>query len=237
MKNQINQKTRRVKRGPESQEMPINDTPSNASADRMGIAIVIGSLLLAAGTAGVGTYYGVTSIQSAFRQPPIDWLHCILMAALIVVSLLVARSIAWLGLFGAIAQASRMGGWNTVEAIGRSAPKLRKLLPGGTPWLSTALVQSLVNRGQYKEAIVRAEEEWARTSNDAKQRQTLGTICFTAAIAKQGEGEIKASQLWNERSIEILNKSLEELSKPPKGMVAKVLATQSEQSAANCARN
>ena len=79
MKNQMNPKARRVKRGPESQEMPVNDAPSNVSADQLGIAILIGSQLLAACTLGIGTYYAVTSINSAVKHPPIDWLHCVLM--------------------------------------------------------------------------------------------------------------------------------------------------------------
>lgn len=116
-----------------------------------------------------------------------------------------------------------------VETVGQKGPMLRKLLPGGSAWLTTALVQSQVNRGQYDAALAASQGEWDFYSKDEKQRTNLGTLAFTAGLAQQGLGNIKESQVWNERAIEILNKSLEQLSQPQKGLVAKLASTQSEQ--------
>jgi len=104
-----------------------------------------------------------------------------------------------------------------------------KLYPGGTAWLATALVQSLVNRGQYEAALAAADEEWHRSGSNDKQAQNLGTLCFAAGVAKQAQSDWKQAQAWNERAIGVLNKAMEQAQKPQKGIMAKVAATQAPQ--------
>ncbi|MFN8553500.1 MAG: tetratricopeptide repeat protein [Candidatus Obscuribacterales bacterium] len=230
MKNQMKQQQKRTKRvGPESSAMPVNTAESNSRGDQLSTALLFGLLVVSVVVLSGGLYWGITNFHSAFSAKPIDWLQCVVSAIVIVASFLVARSIAWMSMFGSIALASRMGAWKMVETIGSKGPWLRKVLPGGSPWLTTALVQSQVNRGQYEAALAASQSEWDFYVNDEKQKTNLGTIAFTAGLAQQGLGNIKESQMWNERAIEILNKSLDQLSKPQKGLVARFAAPQSEQ--------
>ncbi|MBS1956442.1 MAG: hypothetical protein JST89_19805 [Cyanobacteria bacterium SZAS-4] len=229
-KGQGKQQGRRVQRGvSEAGVMPVNTAESNARGDQLSTALLFGSLLLALAVIVGGVYWGITSFDAAYKSQPIDWLHCIVSSLVIVGSFFLARSIAWLAMFGTIALASRMGAWKMVETVGQKGPLLRKVLPGGSPWLTTALVQSQVNRGQYDAALAACQSEWDFYSADEKQRTNLGTLAFTAGLAQQGLNNIKESQVWNERAIEILNKSLEQLSQPQKGLVAKFASTQSDQ--------
>jgi tetratricopeptide (TPR) repeat protein len=191
--------------------------------------MLVGLLVLAAATLVGGLYYAITGFHAGWTHVPLDYMGCLGAFAILALSVLVARAIASLSFFGTVALATRMGAWKTVEAIGSKAPQLKRVLPGGTSWLSTAHVQSICNRGLYKETIEAAQSEWDRSSNDPKQYQHLGTICFTAGIASQGLGDIKQSHAWNERALDILNKCAEELAKPAKGFVAKQMAPQTEQ--------
>jgi len=230
MKNQMKQQQKRTKRvGPESSAMPVNTAESNSRGDQLSTALLFGLLVVSVVVLSGGLYWGITNFHSAFSAKPIDWLQCVVSSIVIVASFLVARSIAWMSMFGSIALASRMGAWKMVETVGSKGPWLRKVLPGGSPWLTTALVQSQVNRGQYEAALAASQSEWDFYVNDEKQKTNLGTIAFTAGLAQQGLGNIRESQMWNERAIEILNKSLEQLSKPQKGLVARFAAPQSEQ--------
>ncbi len=134
-----------------------------------------------------------------------------------------------MSVFGPVLLGSRMGAWQSLETFCRKGMPLSRIQPGGSSLLSTALVQSLVNRGQYEAALSAADAEWAKSGNDDRQAQNLGTMCFAAGVAKQAQSDLKQAQVWNERAIGVLNKSLEQLQKPPKGFMAKLQATQSDQ--------
>jgi tetratricopeptide (TPR) repeat protein len=144
-------------------------------------------------------------------------------------SVLAARAVLWMSVFGPVILGSRMGSWQSLETFCRKGMALSAIQPGGSALLSTALVQSLVNRGQYEAALSAAESEWARSGSDDRQAQNLGTMCFAAGVAKQAQSDLKQAQLWNERAISVLNKSMEQLQKPPKGLMAKLQASQSGQ--------
>ena len=229
MKNSIKSQGKQKKRGPESASIPVDTTPSNAKGDQLSMALLIGLLVLATAILGFGLFWSIQEFHAGFNQHPLDWGKCAVAFVALVLSILAARSIASISFFGSVALASRMGAWKTVEAIGLKSGQLRKLIPGGTTWLTTAYLQTLVSRGRYKEAIAASQSEWERSSEDPKQIQYLGTVCYTAGIATQADGDLKQSQLWNERAVEILNKCIEQLGKPPKGMLAKLTAPQSEQ--------
>ncbi|CAN5644086.1 hypothetical protein BH10CYA1_BH10CYA1_14140 [soil metagenome] len=230
MKGQGKQQGRRVQRGgPQTGVMPVNSDESNPRGDQLSTALLFASLVLAIAILAGGVFWGVTTFHNAFTASPIEWVQCIVSSVVIVISGLVARSCVSLGIFGTIALASRMGSWKMVENVASKGPWVRKVLPGGSIMLTTTLVQSQVNRGQYDAALAAAQAEWDLYSKDEKERNRLGTVAFTAGLAQQGLGNIKESQMWNERAIEILNKSLEQLSQPQKGIAAKLMATQADQ--------
>lgn len=222
-------KSKRVQKtvGP-AQSLPVSTTESNAAGDKLALLVLFGLLAIAAGTMIAGIIYGIHGISAA-TQPPIDWTKLVISLLVAVASAFAARSIAGLSLFGAVMLASKQGAWKSLEQISSKSLGYKRVLPGGTAWLSTALVQSLVNRGQYTQASEIAQSEWNQCGDNEKQKQGLGTLCFAAGVAKQGEGDMKQSQLWNERAIATLEKSLEELKQPPKGVMARLASTQSSQ--------
>lgn len=209
------------------QEIPVNDTPSNAKGDNMALGLFCALLIASATTLGGGAYFTTTRFMAAINSTPIDYGSAITMTLLLTVVFLVARSLFWLSFFGPVMLASRIGAWKTCETMCTRAIKLPKTLSRGSSWAAVALVQSLVGRGQYKEAINIAEQEWTRSGEDPKQVQNLGPLCVAVGIATQIENDTKESLKWNERAINCLTRSYEDLLKPKGGVFSKAMSTQS----------
>ena len=222
-------KVRKVKHIGGSQALPVNDAPSNEAGDRLTYGVLFGLLLVAVATAVGALIWGVIGVVEASHMHPVDWMKLVLSVMIGASSVWVARSIAGLSLFGSVMIASKKGAWKALEAIGTKGCDYRRFLPGGASWMSTAVVQSYVSRGQYKKPIDLAQREWDLCGDDDKQRQNLGTLCFAAGLANQGDGDMKQCQMWNDRAIDTMKKALEQLKQPPKGMMAKLAATQSPQ--------
>ncbi|MBX3073008.1 hypothetical protein KF728_13485 [Candidatus Obscuribacterales bacterium] len=214
-------------------ELPVNDAPSNSKGDNMSLGLFFALLILSAITLGLGVYFSASKFMTAVNASPTDWSTVIGMTILLTATLLVARALFWLAFFGPVMLASRMGAWSTAEAMCRRAIKLPDTLSRGSSWASVALVQSLVTRGQYREAIDAAEKEWDKSNKDSRQLQNLGPLCVTVGIASQVEPDVKDSQRsaeslkWNERGVECLNQVLEQMEKPKKGLFSKAMAPQS----------
>lgn len=214
-------------------ELPVNDAPSNSKGDNMSLGLFFALLIASAATLGLGVYFSATKFMAAVNATPTDWTTVIGMTILLTGALLVARALFWLAFFGPVMLASRMGAWSTAEAMCRRAIKLPDTLSRGSSWASVALVQSLVTRGKYREAIDAAEKEWDKSNKDPRQLQNLGPLCVTVGIASQVEPDVKDSQRsaeslkWNERGVECLNQVLEQMDKPKKGLFQKAMAPQS----------
>jgi len=184
------------------------------------LVVAAGAVLLGGG------FYSVTTFQGAITASPLDWGKLILATVSLAAALLLARALFVFSFFGAIMLGTKMGAYKSVESNCKRVMTLPSFLSKGTAWASLALVQSLVGRGQYKEALEVAETEWNRTGEDAREAQNMGPICVTAAIASQVENDHKAAQEWNNRGIAALNKSLELLKNPKKGLLEKLAASQ-----------
>lgn len=223
--------TRRVKQKFDSPAIPVNDAPSNARGDLFAGLAFFGLLGLAVCLVFGGGIFCSTLFIQSLTKSPIDWFGALIMALSVVASVFVARNLTWLAFFASTMIAARMAAWKTLESVTRRALKLYKVLPNGSAWASAALVQSLVNRGIYEEALNLAELEWERTGTDAKQAQNLGPMCFAAGIATQAGGDLKTTMKWNERAITALNNCLEQLAKPPKGFFAKAASSQGSEMA------
>lgn len=211
------------------QEIPVNDAPSNEQGDKFAFALFLGLLTLSAVILGGGLYWSASNLAHDFRQPPYDWVNAGIMVLTLVLALLVARALLWFSVLGPIILGTRMNAWRSLDAFAQKGMVVAKIQPGGSAWLSTALVQSLVNRGQYDEAIAAANAEWERSGSIDRYAQNLGTLCFAAGIAEQAKSDLKKAQTWNERAIGVLNKSMEQMLQPKKGIMAKVAAQQSDQ--------
>lgn len=210
-------------------ELPINTAASNQTGDRLALATTIGLMILSAGIFGGGVYFSTVRFLQAVTTSPIDYVSCVLMTGLLFISLLVSRNLLWLSFFGTVMLSAKMGAWKSLEGTSRRALKFHKYLPNGSAWASLALTQSLASRGMFKDAIQLADEEWERNGEKPAQAHNMGPICVTAAISHQSEGDMSKTILWNERAIATLNKSLEEMTKSKKGLLAWAQAPQSEQ--------
>jgi len=206
--------------------MPVNTAESNKRGDQYASLTTVGLIVAAIAVLVGGGLYSIAGFQAAITASPLDWFKLILVTLTLVASLMIARALFVFSFFGAIMLGTRMGAWKSVEDNCKRVMKLPSFLSKGTAWASLALVQSLVGRGQYKEALEVAETEWNRTGEDAREAQNMGPICVTAAIASQVESDQKAAQEWNNRGIAALNKSLELLAKPKKGPIEKLAASQ-----------
>ena len=219
-------KKRHEMRG-QAPELPINEAESNKLGDRICTGLSLGLIAAAVAMLVGGLYWGGSNFVQAVTAKPPEIASAIIMAGLCVVSVFAARSLFWMSFFGSIMLASRMNAWKTVESVGRRALKLHKYIPNGSGWASMALVQSLVGRGQFDEAIAVADDEWERSHEDEKQLQNLGPLCAAVGIAHQVKGDLKQTMTWNERAISALTASLEQLAKPQKGLLASATASQS----------
>jgi hypothetical protein len=218
---------RKITKAPKQQAMPVNDTPSNAKGDNMALGLFFALMIASATTLLSGVYISSSRFVQAINSTPIDYGTAFTMTLLLTVTFIVARSLFWLAFFGPVMLASKIGAWNTCESLSRRAIRLPKSLSRGSSWAAVALVQSLVGRGRFREAIDLAGEEWARSGEDAKQVQNLGPLCVAVGIAAQVENDMKESLQWNERAISCLTQSYDDLQKPKSGVFAKAMGTQS----------
>jgi hypothetical protein len=212
----------------ETPAMPVNTAESNAKGDMYATAMTYGLIAASVAVLIGGSYYAITGFQSSLVSTPINWPNIVWMTLVLVATLLLARSLFWLSMFGAVMLATRMGAWKSLETTCKRVMKLPPTLSRGTSWASLALLQSLVTRGQYKEALEVADTEWTRSGENPKEAQNMGPLCVTAGIASQVENDTKAAMEWNNRAIAALNKSMEQLQKPNKGLLEKLAATQAK---------
>lgn len=212
---------------PKTADLPVNEAPSNVKGDNMAMGLFFAINLAAAASLVGGAYYSSTGFMRAINASPMDWITMVIMTLILTATFFVVRSLFWLSFFATVMLSSKFGAWNTCEKICRQAIKLPPTLSRGSSWAAVALVQNLVGRGKFRDAVNVAEEEWTRSGQDSRQVQNLGPLCVAAGIASQVEDDSKESLKWNERGVECLNKSYEDLTQPKKGMMAKALAPQS----------
>lgn len=227
--NNASQK-RVIKQSSQSRDLPVNDTPSNTTGDKLSVALFFALFGSALAICGFGFYYSISRFSLALTTTPVDLWNCLFMTLVLAASLMVARMLYWLAFFGSVLLASRIGGWNSAETICRQAIKFAKLVPNGSGWAAVSLVQSLIGRGQFEEAIAVAEAEWERNGDNEKQAMNLGPMCVAAGMAHQATGDFKQASAWNDRGISALTKILEQAeNKEAKGFFAKAARMQASQ--------
>src|ERR1700684_2340450 len=145
--------SKKVTRRVQAPEIPVNDAPSNQSGDRLALLAFVGILVLALGLLVGGSYWGGTGLITAFAHQPYNWINGAIMIVTIVASVLAARALLWLSVFGPILLSTRMAAWKSTELSASKGMVISRLYPGGSAWLTTALVQRLVTRGQYDAAL------------------------------------------------------------------------------------
>lgn len=207
----------------------INTAQSNEQGDHLVTTASFGVLFLAAAAIVGGGYWSFTHFMSAFTSTGVQWTNLICSTVALAFTFIVARALLWLSFFGAAMLAAKLRAWKTLEIVTRRAIRFHKFIPNGSAWAATLLVQSLLGRGEYKEVLQVAEDEWKRSGEVKAQAQHVGPLCTAAATACQSQSDFKSSLIWNDRAIARINNVLEELAKPKKNILAKVSAVQAEQ--------
>ena len=211
----------RVMKKPKGQEeLPINESPSNEKWDKLGYTMFGGLLLMAIIMVAGGIYYSTSGFMTAVSANPIDWVGCTIMTLMLAVSILAGRALVNMAFYGTVMLSAKFGGWKASESIAQFATKYKFL--NGSGWASTSLVQSLISRGKFDEAIEIAEAEWERSGGNEKQLQNLGPLCAACSMAYQVTGNRKKIAVWSERAIESLTKMLELAEGNNRGLVGHV---------------
>lgn len=207
-------RTKTVLQGPKGggkrPELPVNKTESNASADKQSMvlfsALAAGTVLLFA----TALVWGASLIVGGITASP-NWIAILSGFVIVSTSIFIVRSLAWLSFFASIMYAFKSGAWKTQEHLCRVAARWWRFFPGGGSTAATLLVQSLVNRGEFEEALSVGEEQFQIHAGNPKAAQNLAGMYVTLGMAAQMRGESKSSISWNERAIEALLASIEEL--------------------------
>lgn len=192
-------------------DLKLDSEPSNAIADRNAQLIHIGAALLAALIVGGGLYWGVVLVMAGWNHGHILWPQAVSGAAAIGVSIFLARSLSWMCYFAAIMYAFKTHAFESLERLCRSAIKRWKIFPGGASTAALMLVQSLVSRGKFDEAIEIGEQQWTAHGHNPKFNESLAPMYTALGMAFQVKGELKDSIKWTDRGIEALQRSLDEL--------------------------
>lgn len=229
-----NREKPKVKKLTQAQMPPVNTAPSNEVGDRYATALFYSVQALSVIILFGGIAYTSTNMMRALSVQPIDWMMCVWMTLALTLTLLFARTLSWMGVLGAVLLAQKLTAWKSQEEICNKAQKLRKLMPSGAAWSAMVLAQSLATRGQYKEAAEVAEAEWKRNGDSDKNDQTVGQVCSIASFTYQMEGDWKNVLIWNDRTITVLGRAVENLKKPKKGIMANALSAQSGQYIGQC---
>jgi tetratricopeptide (TPR) repeat protein len=220
-------KTMGAQRG-KKPEYPIHTADSNAAVDGQARLLHLGLACLAVVlTVGILVWSG-GQIFSATTSHPFGWAQLVVGILGLGVSFLVGRSLGWLSFFGPIMLAAKNKAWASQESLCRKAISLSKFFPAGGSTAALLLVQSLVSRGQFDEALAIGEEQYEKGAKSGKLDENLAPLYSSLAMANQMRGDFKQSILWSDRSIESFSKALENFS-TKKTIVAKIASLQGPQ--------
>lgn len=195
------------------QDFPLNTSASNALGDKK-VYILHYILLVVTVIACLALiYWGGAEIYNGAYRHPIAWWDEVFGAMALASVFFVGRGLFWISVIGPTMLAARSKAWQSQEELCRRALKYHKVVPGGGLTAALILVQSLVSRGQFAEAIAIAEEQHKRYQNNAKMAEALGPMYSAISVAHQVQGDAKQSITWGDRAIEAYNQTLKNYTK------------------------
>lgn len=159
-------------------------------------------------------FVSISNLVRAFTSSPIDWLTAVGMVVLLVASFFVARLFFWIAILAPIMLAAQTRSYGAQEKFCNIALKYRKALPAGAAWASIhGLMQLMISRKQYKEAIALGTSEYDQAAAKNPKDQNLAPVCTQVALAHQMQNDHHASILWNERAVEAFIPLIESMEK------------------------
>jgi hypothetical protein len=195
------------------QEFPINSAQSNASGDKKVFALHYALLVVTAAVAIALAFWGGAEIYHAFRAHPIDWWKATAGTLAIASVFFVGRGLLWISIMAPTLLAAKLKSWKSQEDLCRKALKFSAIAPGGGLTAAMILVQSLVTRGQFPDAIAIGEEQHKRHEKDPNMAEGLGPICSAISIAYQMQNDAKQAIVWSDRALASYTLTLENYGK------------------------
>lgn len=213
-------------------ELPTNTEETDAGTDKKAHGLFLLMCLSSFCLVALGMLLSVREGIFAMYASPVNWFGAIVGVLGVAASVLLARALLWASFLLPIMYASKKKGWQSVEDLCRRALKLWKVIPGGASTAAVMLVQSLLTRGEYDEAVKFAEGEWERHNTDIEYNKSLAPMYSAIGMVQQATGDYKGSITWNERAIQAFDNLLVQL-KSGKGLMAKMAKAQNNQLIAN----
>jgi hypothetical protein len=147
-------------------------------------------------------YYLAHNAASAYDQHPVNWTQAILYTVLLAMALSLIRAVIWGSFILSAALASRTQSYTAQMDICHWARKYRYLLPGGAAWANQAIIQRMITKEEYKEAVALGSAEYELMVKKNPKDQSLANLCSCIAFAYQMQNEQHRSIEWNEKSVQ-----------------------------------
>ena len=192
-------------------ELRLDVAPTNEAADKTAQLIYIGLSVFSVVLIGLLLWWAISSLVGGITGGHLAWGAIIGGAVGIGACIFFGRTLAWLSYFGAIMYSMKTHAWVSQERLCRSALKKWRIFPGGAATAALMLVQSLVSRGQFDDAIAIGEEQYKLHGNDPKFNESFAPMYTALGMAFQVKGELKESITWTDRGIQALERALSQL--------------------------
>jgi len=141
------------------------------------------------------------NVVAAYSEHPINWLPAIGYTVLLAMALSLVRAVVWGSFVLAATVASRTQAIQAQMDICRWARKFRAILPGGAAWATQAIIQRMITKEEYKEAIALGTEEYEQVSKKNAKDQGLANLCACVSFAYQMQNEPHRAIEWSEKSV------------------------------------
>ena len=209
-------------------ELPVNDEPSNVVADTQSKLIFAAMCLVSTLLVGGALVWSVREGVHAAYGNPANLVGVVVSVLAVAASVLLARTLIWASLFVPIMFASKSKAWASLESLCNTANKLWRIIPGGSATAAVMLVQSLMSRGQYDDAVKFADDEWQLHHENIEYNRSLAPMYSAVGMVLQSQGDFKNSLMWCDRAIEAFEGLLDQLVNKP-SFLAKLANSQNQQ--------
>ncbi len=126
-------------------------------------------------------YYLAHNAVVAYGEHPINWAQAILYTVLVGMALSLIRAVVWGSFILGAALAGRTQSFKAQLDICQWARKFHYVLPGGSSWATQAIIQRMITREEYKEAIALGSGEFEALAK--KNARAIRVLLISAQVS------------------------------------------------------
>jgi len=141
------------------------------------------------------------NVVAAYSEHPFNWLSAILYTVLLAMAISLVRGILWGSFVLSATVAARTQSIKAQMDICHWARRFRAILPGGAAWATQAIIQRMITKEEYKEAIALGTEEYEFMTKKNAKDQSLANLCACVSFAYQMQNEQHRAIEWSEKSV------------------------------------